>query len=247
MLRGLDQQMEKKEDGGLYFMNQIWVPLVGTVRTLIIDEAHASRLKHQRPSSLLQQLEIPEWKWDRITMYFIMKLPRSNYKMEKLARLYINEIVARHGVHVSIISDRDRRFTSRRMDKADIEESRLIGPELVQETTDKVVLIKERLKAARNLSPLKGVVRFGKNGKLALRHVGPFEIIERIGHVKLETLKRIETAWLLISNVTSMCCDDAYPVTPRVSALAGCDMVHYDDYFEDDLEPSSEDESMGSN
>ncbi|GJU41734.1 putative reverse transcriptase domain-containing protein [Tanacetum coccineum] len=88
---------------------------------------------------------------------------------------------------------------------AEIRESRLIGPELVQETTDKVVLIMERLKAARDrqksyadnrrnplefevgdqvllkVSPWKGVVRFGKKGKLAPRYVGPFEILERIG------------------------------------------------------------------
>nr|GEW30913.1 putative reverse transcriptase domain-containing protein [Tanacetum cinerariifolium] len=40
MLCGLDQLMERKEDGGMYF---IWVPLIGDVRTLIMDEAHASR------------------------------------------------------------------------------------------------------------------------------------------------------------------------------------------------------------
>ncbi|GJV15928.1 hypothetical protein Tco_1361251 [Tanacetum coccineum] len=90
---------------------------------------------------------------------------------------------------------------------AEIRESSLIGPELVLETTDKVVLIKEKLKAARDrqksyvdfrrkplesevgdrvllkVSPWKGVVRFGKKGKLAPRYVGPFEILERIGLV----------------------------------------------------------------
>ncbi|GJW52744.1 putative reverse transcriptase domain-containing protein [Tanacetum coccineum] len=90
---------------------------------------------------------------------------------------------------------------------AEIGESSLIGPELVQETTDKVVLIKEKLKAARDrqksyvdnrhkplefevgdwvmlkVSPWKCVIRFGKKGKLALRYVGPFEILERIGPV----------------------------------------------------------------
>ncbi|GJS07399.1 ty3-gypsy retrotransposon protein [Tanacetum coccineum] len=90
---------------------------------------------------------------------------------------------------------------------AEIGESRLIRLELVQETTDKVVLIKEKLKAERDrqksyadnrrkplefevgdqvllkVSPWKGVIRFGKKGKLAPRYVGPFEILERIGPV----------------------------------------------------------------
>ncbi|GJX39293.1 putative reverse transcriptase domain-containing protein [Tanacetum coccineum] len=81
----------------------------------------------------------------------------------------------------------------------------LTGPELVLEKSDKVVLIKEKLKAARDLqksyadkrhkplefevgdrvllrvSPWKGVVRFGNKGKLAPRYVGPFEILEKIG------------------------------------------------------------------
>ncbi|GJV00232.1 putative reverse transcriptase domain-containing protein [Tanacetum coccineum] len=90
---------------------------------------------------------------------------------------------------------------------AEIRDGNLIGPELVLKTTDKVVLIKEKLKAARDcqksyadkrrkplefgvgdkvllkVSPWKGVVRFGKKGKLAPRYVGPFEILKRIGHV----------------------------------------------------------------
>ncbi|GJY73205.1 hypothetical protein Tco_0477636, partial [Tanacetum coccineum] len=90
---------------------------------------------------------------------------------------------------------------------AEIRESSLIGPELVLETTDKVVLIKEKLKAVRDhkksyvdfrrkplesevgdrvllkVSPWKGVVCFGRKGKLAPRYVGPFEILERIGLV----------------------------------------------------------------
>nr|GEV22441.1 putative reverse transcriptase domain-containing protein [Tanacetum cinerariifolium] len=90
---------------------------------------------------------------------------------------------------------------------AEIRESSLIGPALVLNTTDKVILIKEKLKAARDrqksyadkrrkpiefevgdrvllkVPPWKGVVRFGKKGKLAPRYVGPFEIIERTGLV----------------------------------------------------------------
>ncbi|GKC99581.1 putative reverse transcriptase domain-containing protein, partial [Tanacetum coccineum] len=90
---------------------------------------------------------------------------------------------------------------------AKVGESQLIGPEIMQETTEKIVQIKERLKTARSrqksyadkrrkplefkvgdwvllkVSPWKGVVRFGKKGKLALRYVGPFEIVECVGPV----------------------------------------------------------------
>ena len=96
------------------------------------------KAEHQRPSGLLQPLEIPEWKWEHITMDFIVGLPQTRckhdaiwvvidtltksahflpisdkYTIEKLVSIYIKEIVTRHGVHVSIVSDRDARFTSR--------------------------------------------------------------------------------------------------------------------------------------
>ncbi|GJX36353.1 hypothetical protein Tco_0247910 [Tanacetum coccineum] len=91
--------------------------------------------------------------------------------------------------------------------RAEVREGQLIGPELVQETTEKISQIKDRLKAARDrqksyadkrrkplefsvgeyvllkVSPWKGVVRFWKKGKLAPRFVGPFEITEKIGPV----------------------------------------------------------------
>ncbi|GKF53877.1 putative reverse transcriptase domain-containing protein, partial [Tanacetum coccineum] len=107
---------------------------------------------------------------------------------------------------------------------AEIGESSLIGPELVQETTDKVVLIKEKLKAARDrqksyadnrrkplefevgdrvllkVSPWKGVIRFGKKGKLAPRYVGPFEILERIGPVAYRLRLPEEAGMCLITH-----------------------------------------------
>nr|GFB75134.1 reverse transcriptase domain-containing protein [Tanacetum cinerariifolium] len=95
-----------------------------------------AKAEHQRPSGLLVQPAIPEWKWDNITMDFITKLPKSsqgfdtiwvivdrltksahflpireNDPLDKLARLYLNIIVARYGIRVSIICDRDGRFT----------------------------------------------------------------------------------------------------------------------------------------
>nr|GEX80491.1 putative reverse transcriptase domain-containing protein [Tanacetum cinerariifolium] len=95
------------------------------------------KAKHQKPSGLLVQPKIPEWKWDNITMDFVTKLPQSSQgydtiwvvvdrltkstiftpiretdPMDKLTRIYLKEIVTRHGIHVSIISDHDPRFAS---------------------------------------------------------------------------------------------------------------------------------------
>ncbi|RVX03271.1 hypothetical protein CK203_020028 [Vitis vinifera] len=129
----------------------------------------------------LQPLAIPEWKWEHITMDFVIGLPRT--LGDRLASLYVKEIVRMHGVPVSIVSDRDPRFTSRfwhSLQKAlgtklsfstafhpqtdgqseremsisylleYVGERKLLGPELVQLTVEKVALIKERLKAAQS-------------------------------------------------------------------------------------------------
>ncbi|GJV90549.1 putative reverse transcriptase domain-containing protein [Tanacetum coccineum] len=66
----------------------------------------------QKPSGLLVQPEIPMWKWERITMDFVTKLPKTSTGMMP-SGLYIKEIVSRHGVPISIISDHDSHFTSR--------------------------------------------------------------------------------------------------------------------------------------
>ncbi|GJW27575.1 putative reverse transcriptase domain-containing protein [Tanacetum coccineum] len=234
--KGLDEMIELRNDGALYYLDRIWVPLKGDVRTLIMDEAHKSKYSvhpgadkmyydlRDRPSGLLQQPEIPIWKWEGTTMDFVTKLPRTSsghdtiwvivdrltksahflpmredYKMERLARLYLNEIVDRHGVPISIISDRSHQgFGSQCKRHYELAKDRVLlytlGP-----------MIKDRLKAARDhqksyaekrrkpqefsvgdyvllkVSPWKGVVRFGKKGKLAPRFVGPFKIIEKVG------------------------------------------------------------------
>ncbi|GKB73356.1 hypothetical protein Tco_0934768 [Tanacetum coccineum] len=187
----------------------------GDVTTLMMDEAHASRyLVHSRADKTYYDLRDMYgghvWRRILLPMYAHYMVVREDFKMENLARLYTSEIVTRHEVHVSIISDRGGRFTLRLWSPvlwAKIGESSLIRLELVQETIEKVVLIKEKLKAARDrqksyadnrrkslelevgdkvllkVSPWKGVMRFGKKGKLAPRYVGLFEILERIGLV----------------------------------------------------------------
>nr|GEX44010.1 hypothetical protein [Tanacetum cinerariifolium] len=93
------------------------VPLIGDVRTLVMDEAHASRyLVHPRADKTYYDLRDTYGGHvivDRLTKLAYFRVIREDYKMEKLARLYIDEIVAGHGVPVSIISDCDERFTSR--------------------------------------------------------------------------------------------------------------------------------------
>ncbi|GJZ60044.1 putative reverse transcriptase domain-containing protein [Tanacetum coccineum] len=69
----------------------------------------------------------------------------------------------------------------------EVGESQLIGPEIMQETTEKIIQIKERLKTARSRQKIyadkRRVVRFGKKGKLASQYVGPFKIVECVGPV----------------------------------------------------------------
>ncbi|GJU52079.1 putative reverse transcriptase domain-containing protein [Tanacetum coccineum] len=144
-LRRMGKSFEIRPDGARCIKNQSWLPLFGNLRDLIMHESHKSKYsihpvkaKCQKPSGLLVQQEIPMWKWERITMDFVTKLPktsnghdtiwviidcltksahfiptRETYSMETLTRLYIKEIVSRHRVPISIISDRDSHFTSR--------------------------------------------------------------------------------------------------------------------------------------
>ncbi|GKB60513.1 putative reverse transcriptase domain-containing protein [Tanacetum coccineum] len=116
-----------------------WPNMKADIATYVSKCLTCAKVKaeHQRPSGLLVQPAIPEWKWDNITMDFITKLPKSsqgfdtiwvivdrltksahflpireNDPLDKLARLYLNRIVARNGIPVSIIYDHDGRFTS---------------------------------------------------------------------------------------------------------------------------------------
>ncbi|GJY26771.1 reverse transcriptase domain-containing protein [Tanacetum coccineum] len=264
--KGLDEMIEQKSDGTLYYLDRICVPLKGkrywwpgmkrdiaeyVSKCLTCLKVNA---EHQRPSGLLQQPEIPVWKWEGIAMDF-------DYKMDRLARLYLNEIVARHGVPISIISDRIVvSHQEQSMQKAlgtRLDMSTAYHPQTDGHSERTIQTLEDMLRAcvldfrgswdvhlllvefsynnsyhssvrcapfealydrkcrspimwaeaARDrqksyadkrrkplefsvgdyvllkVSPWKGVVHFGKKGKLAPRFVGPFEIIEKVGHM----------------------------------------------------------------
>nr|GEX62216.1 hypothetical protein [Tanacetum cinerariifolium] len=191
MLRGMDQLIERKEDGGMYF---IWVPLNDDVRTLIMDEAHASRLTK--------------------SAHFLAM--REDYSTKRLAKLYIDEIVARHEVLASIILDRDGRFTSRLWQTLQkdlgmrLDMGTAYHPQTDGQSERMILTLKDMLRACmidfggnwdvhlplaefsyNNSYHLsircalfeKGVMHFRKKGKLASRYVGPFEILKRIGPI----------------------------------------------------------------
>ncbi|GKA03333.1 putative reverse transcriptase domain-containing protein [Tanacetum coccineum] len=116
-----------------------WPNMKANIATYVSKCLTCAKVKaeHQRPSGLLVQPDIPQWKWDNITMDFVTKLPKSSQgydtiwvivdrltksaifvpmretdPMDKLARMYLKEVVTRHGIPLSIICDRDPRFAS---------------------------------------------------------------------------------------------------------------------------------------
>ena len=116
-----------------------WNGMKGDVAKFVSKCLTCQKVKaeHQRPAGELQPIEVPEWKWEQITMDFVVGLPKTvegydaiwvvvdrltksarfipmkvTYSVEKLAELYVNNVVRLHGVPLSIISDRDGRFTS---------------------------------------------------------------------------------------------------------------------------------------
>nr|GEU65817.1 putative reverse transcriptase domain-containing protein [Tanacetum cinerariifolium] len=302
MLKGLDKQFERKEDGRL---------MKKDIALYVSKCLTCSKVKaeHQKPSGLLQQPEIPEWKWENITIDFVAKLPRTSsghdaiwvivdqltksahflairedYKTKRLARLYINKIIARHCVPVSILSDHDSHFTSRfwqSLQKAlgtqldlsttyhpqtdgqsertiqtlkdmlrpyaidfdalygrkcqtpiawsEVGESQLIGLEIVQETTDKIVQIKERLKAARDhqksyAENRRKPLEFSVGDKVLLK-VSPWKgvvsvvdlllAVDDVVVIESESVSNKEVFLLL---VPSTCCRDPNPLITSSSS-----------------------------
>ncbi|GKB55521.1 putative reverse transcriptase domain-containing protein [Tanacetum coccineum] len=201
------------------------------------------KIEYQKPSGLLVQPEIPQWKWENITMDFVTKLPRTAAGQDT-----IWEVVSKHGVPVLIISDRNGKFTShfwKTLHKALVtipalrllclrrcmgrkltitHAVGLIGESLAdwpkthpRDNRENSFKIKSHIQAARptstramrvkrkplefqvgdkvmlKVSPWKGVIRIGKQGKLNPRYIRPFKIIAKVGTIAyhLELLKKL--------------------------------------------------------
>ncbi|GJV80471.1 putative reverse transcriptase domain-containing protein [Tanacetum coccineum] len=205
MLRGLDKQMERKGNSGLYFVDRIWFPLTGNVRTLIMDESHATKYSvHLGVGKMYYDLR-DMYRWlgmkKDIAMYVSKCLTclkvkaehqklsaiREDYKMEKLERIYINEIVARHGKALGTRLDMSTAYHPQTDDQSErtiqtLEDMlRACAIDFGGNWDTHLPLVEFSYHNSRRKSV--NWAKNGKRGKLAPRYVGPFEIVERIGPV----------------------------------------------------------------
>ncbi|GKB56339.1 reverse transcriptase domain-containing protein [Tanacetum coccineum] len=187
-------------------------------------------------SGLLAQPEIPQWKWDNITMDFFTKLPktssgydtiwvivdrltksahflpmRENDFMDKLARLYMKEVVTRHGIPVSIICD--HRWTKRKNHS---------------DTRRYVTRLRDRFwEWLGKVSPWKWVIRFDKQGKLNPRYIGPFKVLAKVGIIayRLKLPQQLSRVYSTFHNLKKFLSDEPLAIS--------LDEIHIDDklYF----------------
>ncbi|GKE30062.1 putative reverse transcriptase domain-containing protein [Tanacetum coccineum] len=218
-----------------------WPNMKADITTYVSKCLTCAKVKaeHQRPSGLLVQPDIPEWKWEKITMDFITSYPKWQQDSIRFGSLLIvlpiwqslhqalgtqlnlsttyhpqtdsQKFSYNNSYHTSIKAAPFEALYSRKCRSpvcwAEVGEAQLIGPEIIYKTTEKIFKIRDRMQAARDrqksyadkrrrplefevrdkvmlkVAPWKGVIRFGKRGKLNPRYIGPFQIIERIGLV----------------------------------------------------------------
>ncbi|GJT33889.1 putative reverse transcriptase domain-containing protein [Tanacetum coccineum] len=169
--------------------------------------------------------------------------------MEKLTRQYLKEVVSRHGVPVSIIFDRDSNFTShfwKSLNEAlgtQLDMSMTYHPQTDGQTERIIQTLEDMLRASYvdkrrkplefqvgdkvmlKVSPWKGVICFGKRGKINPRYIGPFKILAKVGMVayqlKLpEQLSRVHSTFH-VSNLKKCLSDEPLAIP--------LDEIHIDD------------------
>nr|GEX37921.1 putative reverse transcriptase domain-containing protein [Tanacetum cinerariifolium] len=171
-LQGMINKLESRADGTLCLNNRSWILCFGDLRALIMNESHKSK-------------------------YSIH--PESDKMYQDLKKLYC--------IKAALFEALYGRKCRSPICWAEVEDRQLTGPEIIYETTEKIVQIKSRIQASRDrqkshadirqkplefqvgdkvmlkVSHWKGMIRFGKRGKLNPRYIGPFKISARVGTV----------------------------------------------------------------
>ncbi|GJV94254.1 putative reverse transcriptase domain-containing protein [Tanacetum coccineum] len=224
-LHGMINKLEPRADGTLCFNNRSWVPYFGDLRALIMHESHKSKYSiHPRSDKMYQDLRRLYW-WPNMKAEIATYVSKclTCAKLPKMAagQDTIWVIIDRLTKSAYFLPMRED-DTLEKLTRQYLKE--LTGLEIIHEMTEKIVQIKIRIQAARDrqksyadvrrkplkfqvgdkvmlkVSPWKGVIRFGKRGKLNPRYIGPFKIIAKIGTISYrlelpEKLSRVHSTF----------------------------------------------------
>ncbi|GJR38900.1 putative reverse transcriptase domain-containing protein [Tanacetum coccineum] len=204
-LHGMINKLEPRADGTLCLNNQSWILYFKELRALIMHESHKSKYSiHPGSDKMYQDLKKLYW-WPNI------KADIASYFNKCLTCAKVRHTIQRPMARVRTIQTLEDMLHACVLDFGKGWDRHLpltlTGPEIIHETTEKIVQIKSRIQAARDrqksyadvrrkplefqvgdkvmlkVSPWKGVIRFGKRGKLNPRYIGPFKIIAKVGTV----------------------------------------------------------------
>ncbi|GJX95098.1 putative reverse transcriptase domain-containing protein [Tanacetum coccineum] len=151
---GMLKKLEARADGTLCLDNRSWMlywwpNMKADIATYVSKCLTCAKVKaeHQRPSGLLVQPDIPEWKWEKITMDFITKLPKTAAGFDSIW-------VIIGSYHTSIKAASFEALYGKKCRSpvcwAEVGKAQLTGPEIIHETTEKIFKIKDRMQAARD-------------------------------------------------------------------------------------------------
>ncbi|GJV98568.1 putative reverse transcriptase domain-containing protein [Tanacetum coccineum] len=187
----LDEMIEQRSNGTLYYLDRIWVPLKGDVRTLIMNEAH--KLKYSvYPGADKMYYDLKDRYWwsgmkKDIAVYTNGQSEHTIQTLEDMLRACILDFGGSWDVHLLLVEFSYNNVLRLRHCMVESVVRQLCGLRL-----EKKSYANKRRKPLEfsvgdyillKVSPWKGVVRFGKKGKLAPIFVGPFKIIEKIDPV----------------------------------------------------------------